>query len=189
MWTGRTSLALRQPLEKTPSLCILEDQSENLSQLFAVSTSLLAINNSSPTSLLRLPVRLKPSMLPLLPIRAAIRLRRLIRSRLLRVATEGHAIAASVRALDALVRGVALAEAHDGPPAPSRSLWLGIPQAVLAVGLVVRVAAAGAAADGEEPEERGDDGEGGGDPGYGEGAGAERDGDVVGFEEGVEGAG
>jgi hypothetical protein len=54
---------------------------------------------------------------------------------------------------------------------------------------VVRVAAAGAAADGEEPEEGRSDGEGSGDPGDCEGAGAEGDFNVVGFEESVEGAG
>lgn len=52
----------------------------------------------------------------------------------------------------------------------------------------MRVAAAGAAADGEEPEESCDDGEGCCDPGDCEGAGADVDFDVVRVEEGGEGA-
>lgn len=54
---------------------------------------------------------------------------------------------------------------------------------------MVRVVAAGTAADGEQPEEGCDDGEGGCDPGDREGAGAEVDLDVVRFEQGVECAG
>ena len=64
-----------------------------------------------------------------------------------------------------------------------------VPETALAVAAVVRVVAAGAAANGEEPEEGRDDGEGGCDPGYCKRAGAEVYFDVVGVEEGVEGAG
>lgn len=158
-------------------------ENQNLNVNFPFSTA----DDRLPPSLLLLPIRLKTGMLLLLPIRTTIRLRRLISGRLLRVTPQRHAIAARIRALDALIRRVALAQAHHG--ASAAALWLGVPQAVLAVGLVVRVAAAGAAADGEEPEERSDDGEGGGDPGDGEGAGAQVDFHVVGLEQGVEGAG
>ena len=98
-----------------------------------------------------------------------------------------------MRALDTLITRAGLAQAHDGAPAAAAfvALGLGVPEAALAlaVAAVVRVVAAGAAADGAQPEEGCDDGEGGCDPGYGEGAGAEGDFDVVGFEEGVQGAG
>lgn len=98
-----------------------------------------------------------------------------------------------MRALNALVAGAGLAQAHDGAPSAAAFVALGlrVPEAALAlaVAAVVRVVAAGAAADGAQPEEGRDDGEGGCDPRYGEGAGAEGDFDVVGFEEGVQGAG
>ena len=98
-----------------------------------------------------------------------------------------------MRALNTLVAGSGLAQAHNGAPAAAAfvALGLGVPEAALAlaVAAVVRVVAAGAAADGAQPEEGCDDGEGGCDPRYGEGAGAEGDFDVVGFEEGMQGAG
>ena len=96
-----------------------------------------------------------------------------------------------MRALHALISRPGLAQAHDGAPAAATLLRLRAPQPALAfaVAAVVRVVAAGTAADGAEPEEGRDDGEGGCDPGYCQGAGAEADFDVVGFEEGVQGAG
>lgn len=145
-------------------------------------------NRSSPlpASLLLLPIRLISSILA---IRAAIRLRGLILRRLLRVIPQRHPVAPNIRALNTLVSGAGFAQAHDGASAGVlAALGLGVPQAAFVV-FVVRVAAAGAAADGEEPEERGDDGEGGGDPGDGEGTRADFHFDVVGVEEGVEGAG
>jgi hypothetical protein len=93
-----------------------------------------------------------------------------------------------MRALNTLVAGSGLAQAHDGAPAAAFvALGLRAPESALAlaVAAVVGVIAAGAAADGAQPEEGCDDGEGGCDPGYGEGAGAEVYLDVVGFEEGV----
>lgn len=141
-----------------------------------------------PARLLLLPIRLIGILL-LLAISATVRLRRLILSGLLRVVPERHPVAADVRALDALVGGASLAQAHDGASAGRvAALGLSLPQAAF-VGFVVGVATAGAAADGEEPEERGDDGQRGCDPRDGERARADADFDVVGVEEGVQGAG
>jgi hypothetical protein len=96
-----------------------------------------------------------------------------------------------MRALDTLISRTRLAQAHDGAPTAVTLLRLRAPEPALAlaVAAVVRVVAAGTAADGAQPEEGRDDGQGGCDPGYGEGAGAEADFDVVGLEEGVQGAG
>lgn len=92
-------------------------------------------------------------------------------------------------ALDTLIASASLAQTHDRAPASVfATLGLGAPKAAFAVVLVMRVAAAGAAADGEEPEESCDDGEGCCDPGDCEGAGADVDFDVVRVKEGVEGA-
>ena len=145
-----------------------------------------------PPRRLLLPIRLK-SIVLLRSISPAVRLRRLVSGRLLRVVPQRHPVTSSMRALDTLVAGSGLAQAHNGAPAAAAFVALGlrVPEAALAlaVAAVVRVVAAGAAADGAQPEEGCDDGEGGCDPGYGEGAGAEGDFDVVGFEEGVQGAG
>jgi hypothetical protein len=145
-----------------------------------------------PPRRLLLPVRLK-SIVLLRSISTAIRLRRLVSGRLLRVIPQRHPVTSSMRALNTLITRTGLAQAHDGAPAAAAfvALGLGVPESALAlaVAAVVRVVAAGAAADGAQPEEGCDDGEGGCDPGYGEGAGAEGDFDVVGFEEGVQGAG
>lgn len=53
---------------------------------------------------------------------------------------------------------------------------------------MVRVAAAGAATDGEEPEDCCDERDGGREPGNPKRAGADGDSDVVGIEEGMESA-
>lgn len=67
-----------------------------------------------------------------------------------------------MRALDTLVAGAGLAQAHDGAPAAAAFVALGlrVPESTLAlaVAAVVRVVAAGAAADGAQPEEGCDDG-------------------------------
>jgi hypothetical protein len=146
--------------------------------------------SSLPPRRLLLPIRLKGIVL-LRSVTTTIRLRRLISGRLLRVVPERHSVAASMRALNTLVAGSGLAQAHDGTPAAAAALGLGVPESALAlaVAAMVRVVAAGAAADGAQPEEGCDDGEGGCDPGDGEGAGAKAYFDVVGFEEGVQGAG
>lgn len=120
----------------------------------------------------------------------AVRLRRLVCGRLLRVISERHPVTTDIRALNSLVAGACLAQAHDRAPATLVVCALGpcVPKTAF-VRLVVRVAATGAAADGEEPEEGRDDGEGGCDPGDCEGPGADVYFDVVRVEEGVEGAG
>jgi hypothetical protein len=147
--------------------------------------------NPLPTSRLLLPIRLKSVVLLLRRIPTSIRSRRLVSRRLLRVVPERHSVTTRMRALNALISRPGLAQAHDRAPASFVALGLGVPEAALtlAVAAVVRVVAAGTAADGAQPEEGRDDGEGGCDPGYGEGAGAEADFDVVGLEEGVQGAG
>lgn len=123
-------------------------------------------------------------------VATTVRLRRLVCGRLLRVVPKGHPVATDVRALYALVASAGLAQAHDRAPATLvvGALWSCVPQTAF-VRLVVRVAAAGAAADGEEPEEGRDDGESGCDPGDCEGAGADVYLDVVRIEESVEGTG
>jgi hypothetical protein len=147
--------------------------------------------NPLPTSRLLLPIRLKSVVLLLRRIPTSIRSRRLVSRRLLRVIPQRHSVAASMRALDTLISRTRLAQAHDGAPTAVTLLRLRAPEPALAlaVAAVVRVVAAGTAADGAQPEEGRDDGQGGCDPGYGEGAGAEADFDVVGLEEGVQGAG
>lgn len=144
-----------------------------------------------PPRRLLLPVRLKPIALLLRRIPATIRRGRLVSSGLLRVVPERYSVTSRMRALDTLVSRPGLAQAHDRAPASLSALGLGVPEAALALAVtaVVRVVAAGAAADGAQPEEGRDDGEGGRDPGYCQGAGAEVYLDVVGFEEGVQGAG
>jgi hypothetical protein len=96
-----------------------------------------------------------------------------------------------MRALNTLVARARFAQTHDRAPPAAAFLRLRAPKSALAlaVAAVVRVVAAGTAADGAQPEEGRDDGEGGCDPGDCEGAGAEVYFDVVGFEEGVQGAG
>lgn len=138
----------------------------------------------SPPRLLLLPVGLVSIRLR---VAATVRLRRLVGSGLLRVVPKRDPVCANVWALDALVTRAGLSEAHDGTP-PVTALGFCIPESTL-VRLVMRVAAAGAAADGEEPEEGRDDREGSGDPGDGERASADRDLDVVWVEKGVQRAG
>jgi hypothetical protein len=96
-----------------------------------------------------------------------------------------------MRALNTLVARARFAQTHDRAPPAAAFLRLRAPKSALAlaVAAVVRVVAAGTAADRAQPEEGRDDGEGGCDPGDCEGAGAEVYFDVVGFEEGVQGAG
>ena len=94
-----------------------------------------------PTRRLLLPIRLES--IRLLRVPTAIRLRRLIRSRLLRVVPKRHPVTASVRALNTLVPRAGLAQAHDRAPAAAFvALGLCVPEAVLAVAAVVRVVAA-----------------------------------------------
>jgi len=144
-----------------------------------------------PASRLLLPVRLKPITLLLLRIPATIRCRRLVGSGLLRVIPQRNSVTASVRAFNTLVTRAGLAQAHDGTSASFVAFRLGVPESTLAlaVAAVVRVVTAGTAADGAEPEEGRDDGEGGCNPGHCQGARAEADLDVVRFEQGVQGAG
>jgi hypothetical protein len=143
-----------------------------------------------PTSLLLLPIRLKSITLLLRRIPTAIRRRRLVSRRLLRVIPQRHSVTTRMRALNTLVARARFAQTHDRAPAAA-FLRLRVPKSALAlaVAAVVRVVAAGAAADGAQPEEGRDDGEGGCDPGDCESTGAEVYFDVVGFEEGVQGAG
>lgn len=65
--------------------------------------------------------------------------------------------------------------------------WLCIPETTF-VRSMVRIAAAGAATNGEEPEDCSDDRDGGREPGNPKRAGADGDSDVVGVEEGMESA-
>ena len=109
--------------------------------------------NHLPTRLLLLSVRLKA--VGLLGVATAVRLRRLVGSGLGWVVVKRHPVAV-VRALDARVAGAGLAQAHYR--AAITILGLGVPQTLVSlVRAVVRVAAARAAADGEQPEEGGTD--------------------------------
>ena len=111
------------------------------------------VRNHLPTRLLLLPVRLKA--VGLLGVATAVRLRRLVGSRLGWVVVKRHPVAV-VRALDARVAGAGLAQAHHR--AAATLLRLGVPQTLVSlVRAVVGVAATRATADGEQPEEGGAD--------------------------------